>query len=100
LDLNHEEIDGWRVKQLAEELKNNQVTPQSIFLDSFSIVLRVPQFLRILNMQRNKLNPEKIQYLAEGLKINQVIIQYYFSSYDPSTFHGLTDTNRIGSSIE
>jgi hypothetical protein len=99
LDLERAKIDGWRGKQLAETLKSNQVTPQRVFLDYLTLGLHVPQFLRILNMQRNKMNPEEIQYLAEALKINKVTEYCHLSPF-PAPFPRLIDANGVGSSME
>jgi adenine-specific DNA methylase len=100
LNLERAGIDEWRVKQLTEAVKTNRVTPQRVSLDSLNLVLHILQFLSKLNMHRNKLNPKEIKYLAEALKINKVITQYYFSSYHPSTFHDLADADGVGSSME
>jgi GGDEF domain-containing protein len=99
LDLKRKEIDGSRVKQLAETLKTNQVTTQSAFIDSLTLVLNVLQFLGKLNMQRNSMNPEEIQYLAETLKINKVT-QYCHLAHFPEPLSRLTDANGVESSTE
>ena len=87
------------MKQLAEALKTDRVTSRRAFLDSLTLVLNVRQVLRILRMHRNKMNPEKIQHLAETLKINKVTQCSQLSSH-LSSLSRLIDANGVGSSME
>jgi hypothetical protein len=50
-------------------------------------------------MQRNKMNREEIEYLAESLKVNKVTEYSQLSSH-LSPLPRLTDANRVGSSME
>lgn len=69
MDLERGEIGNEGAQQLAEALKTNEVVQQLLRLD---ILLNIFQTLREVNIQRNKLDPEDIRYLAEALKINKV----------------------------
>ena len=88
------------MKQLAEALKTNQITPQRIvFLESLTLVSNVHQALRIRKMERNKMNAEEIEYLAESLKVNKVTEYSHLSSH-LSPLPRLTDANTVGCSME